>query len=619
MEPCSPDIDQHDLRFLIEKNADGIIVVNDAGVVLFANPAAERVFGRPARALLGSAMGIPLVADEMTEITIHHPDARSIEAEIRVVDTTWNNRPAKIASIRDISSRRAMEDRLRHAAKMEAIGRLTAGVAHDFNNLLTVVLGNLEGATRRIEASSPELSDRLDNAHRAARQAALLTGKLLVFSRRKPLEFQVVDPGVLIAGMSQLLRRTLGEKIAIQTLLPPDLWLVEVDSSELESAILNLAVNSRDAMPDGGELTIQAANVRRRPEDPAEGNGTEGPHVLISVSDTGMGMKPGIVAQVFEPFFTTKAEGSGTGLGLSQVYGFVKQSGGGIKLTSAPDQGTRVEMFLPRARAGAQPAPLREAPNAGPMSRGQLHETILVVEDDDAVRELSASLLREFGYRVLESANAESALRILAEEPEVALLFTDLGLPGKDNGKALAAKSRRLRPGLKVLITTAYASDALFRDGRLEPGFKLLSKPFTAAELANRVRQALDEATAANIGSRILVVEDEPLVRLLISEMVADGGYDVLEAATFNEGLAKAEDPASDVSAAIIDLGLPDGAGDELVLKLRALRPALPMVLTSGHPDEELRQRLKKLTRFAILAKPFTAAQLALALASAGL
>src|SRR6185312_6069199 len=242
-----PTIDQSEVRFLIEKNADGIIVLDDSGVVLFANPASEAIFGRPIGSLIGSPIGIPFVVGDMTEISVHQPSGRLIDAEIRTVETTWDGRPARLASIRDVSSRRATEERLRHAAKMEAVGRLTAGIAHDFNNLLTVVLGNLESATRIAAAPDSRLANVLENAARGARQAAQLTAKLLSFARQKPLEARVVDLRQLISGMSDLLQRTLGETIFVKTIIPEDLWPVEVDPTELESAILNLAVNARDA------------------------------------------------------------------------------------------------------------------------------------------------------------------------------------------------------------------------------------------------------------------------------------------------------------------------------------------------------------------------------------
>jgi signal transduction histidine kinase len=343
-------IDQTEIRFLVEKNADGIIVVDDDGIVLFANPAAEQIFGRPSELLVGSPIGIPFIAGDTTEIAIHRPGGDRIDAEIRVVETTWDHRPARLASLRDISARRVAEERLRHAAKMEAVGRLTAGIAHDFNNLLTVVLGNLESAQRQSTTADSALLRALENAMRGARRAAVLTERLLAFARRKPLEPQVLDANALVSGMSDLLQRTLGEGIVVKTALAADLWSVEADPTELEAAIVNLAVNARDAMPSGGELVIETANIELDSAYAAANPEMKpGAYALISVTDTGTGMTPEVLKQVFEPFFTTKADGRGTGLGLSQVYGFVKQSGGHVKLYSEPGIGTTARIYLPRA------------------------------------------------------------------------------------------------------------------------------------------------------------------------------------------------------------------------------------------------------------------------------
>lgn len=261
----SGGIDQADIQFLVEKNADGIMVVDDDGTVLFVNPAAEQMFGRTREALVGSRIGIPLIGGDTTEIVLQRPGGGSIEAEIRVLDTTWDRSPALLASLRDISARKAIEERLRQSAKMEAVGRLTAGIAHDFNNLLTVVLGNLESARRQSAEATPARIQALDNATRGARRAAVLTERLLAFARQKPLDPVVLDVNEIVMGMSDLLQRTLGENINVRSVLDPEAWSIETDPTELEAAILNLAVNARDAMPDGGELVIETANVELEP------------------------------------------------------------------------------------------------------------------------------------------------------------------------------------------------------------------------------------------------------------------------------------------------------------------------------------------------------------------
>ncbi|GKQ53550.1 response regulator [Bradyrhizobium sp. Ce-3] len=612
------NIKQSDIRFLIEKNADGIIVVDEGGLVLFANPAAERLFGQPADALIGSPIGLPIVVGDMSEIAIHQPGGGLVDAEIRTVETSWNGQPARLASIRDVSERRAMEDRMRHAAKMEAVGRLTAGIAHDFNNLLTVVLGNLEAARRRTARDNGALTVMLDNAIRGAQQAVQLTSKLLAFARRKPLEFRRVDLSELIAGMTDLLQRTLGESIAVRTEVPPELWPVEVDPTELESTILNLAVNARDAMPDGGELTIATENIDLTRDESDEADGEERPHVKISVADTGTGMAPEVLSHVFEPFFTTKPDGRGTGLGLSQIYGFVKQSGGYVRLASELNVGTRVDIFLPKAimRPDQALPGVERSSEFEAVPRARDGETILTVEDDEDVRATTVRSLRELGYTVLEAADAAAALQLLNSEVRIQLLFTDLGLPGQINGKMLADRARALRPELKALITTAYAGDILIREGRLDPEIELLSKPFTFASLGTRIRGLLDGGVRHP--GRVLLVEDEFLLHLLVTDMLAEAGFAVDVATNFKEASAKAGSGIENMVAAIIDLGLPDRPGDELVTELRALYPELPIVLATGYADEDVRKRFSVARGVQLLTKPFRSDELMAALTRAG-
>jgi signal transduction histidine kinase/CheY-like chemotaxis protein len=616
-------IDQTEIRFLVEKNADGIIVVDDNGIVLFANPAAEQIFGRPSESLIGSPIGIPFIAGDTTEIAIHRPGGDRIDAEIRVVETMWDHRPARLASLRDISARRVVEERLRHAVKMEAVGRLTAGIAHDFNNLLTVVLGNLESAQRQSMAADPAVLRALGNATRGARRAAVLTERLLAFARRKPLEPQVLDPNALVSGMSDLLQRTLGEGIAVRTALAPDLWRVEADSTELEAAIVNLAVNARDAMPSGGDLAIETANIELDSAYAAAiAELKPGPYVLISVTDTGTGMTPEVLKQVFEPFFTTKADGRGTGLGLSQVYGFVKQSGGHVKLYSEPGIGTTARIYLPRALEAHGPARQHISEPKGtdqiPFSRSG--EAILVVEDDDDVRNYTVNSLRELGYIVFEAPDALSALEIINREPNICLLFTDLGLPRGINGRVLAERARETRSSLRVLITTAYAGSALIHDGRLDFGVELLMKPFTLTTLATRIREVLDrDHDEPGEEASILVVEDELLLRMLVADTLADMGYQVEEATSFSEALAKTHHVGDQLAGAIIDLGLPDRSGDELVTEIRRLRPHMPIILATGFADADVHRRFAQDTWLQILTKPFDPSALTAALRRVGI
>jgi signal transduction histidine kinase/DNA-binding response OmpR family regulator len=613
-------IDQAEIRFLVEKNADGIIVIDENGTVLFANPAAEQIFGRRADLLIGRPIGIPFVAGDTTEIAIHKPDGDQIDAEIRTVETTWDHQSARLASLRDISARKATEERLRHSAKMEAVGLLTAGIAHDFNNLLTVVLGNLESAQRRFANAEPALLRTLENATHGAQQAAKLTEKLLAFARRKPLEPHVLDINLLVSGMSDLLQRTLGEQIIVKTRLVKDPWSVEIDPTELEAAILNLAVNARDAMPSGGELVIETANVELDSVYAVtHADVAKGLYFLVSVTDSGMGMTADVLQQVFEPFFTTKTGGRGTGLGLSQVYGFVKQSGGHVKLYSEPGLGTSAKIYLPRALDAAAPwtsAAERQTPTDVPC--GKPGETILVVEDEEDVRSYTVTSLRELGYRVYEAIDAASALGILRREREISLLFTDLGLPGGMDGRVLAERAREIHASLRILITTAYAASTLVHRGRLDAEIDLLSKPFSYFALATRIRELLDRQEEDR-EMRVLVVEDEFLVQMFIADVLTDAGCVALEAASASEGLAKFQDEHAELAGAIIDLGLPDRRGDELVADIRAIRPDLPIVLATGYADDNLRRRFARDDRLIVLSKPFKPDSLSAALRRFGI
>jgi PAS domain S-box-containing protein len=388
----------------------------------------------------------------------------------------------------EIAERAKTEEQLRQAQKMEAIGHLTGGVAHDFNNLLTIVIGNLESLQRHLPANSPDrLRRSTENAMLGAKRAATLTQRLLAFSRRQPLEPKPVDINKVVSGMSDMLGRTLGESIEVQTVLAGGLWRIEVDPNQLESTLLNLVVNARDAMPSGGRLTIETANAHL--DEAYAAKETEvipGQYVVLCVSDTGTGMSKEVLSRAFEPFFTTKATGHGTGLGLSQVYGFVKQSGGHVKIYSEPGEGTTVKIYLPRF-VGAED---EQDPVPATVPDGQHAETILVVEDDDGVREYTSEILRELGYRILEAHDGPSALRQL-DRHKVDLLFTDVGLPGM-NGRQLVDAARKQHPKLKVLFTTGYARNAIVHHGRLDPGVQMIGKPFTYADLAAKVRSVID-------------------------------------------------------------------------------------------------------------------------------
>ncbi len=391
---------------------------------------------------------------------------------------------------RDLTERRAAEEQLRQAQKMEAIGQLTGGVAHDFNNLLTVISGNMETLQRRLsEHDDPRLRRLVNSALLASSRAAVLTHQLLAFSRRQPLQPKAVSVNALITGMSDLIRRSLPESISIETVQAGGVWSTFVDANQLENCLLNLAVNARDAMPDGGKLTIEAANVFLDEKYAAGADVPPGQYVGVFVSDSGVGMTPEVLSKAFDPFFTTKGEGQGTGLGLSQVYGFVKQSGGHVKIYSEVGAGTTIRIYLPRLVASDGVIDDQSTAVSIPKGNG---ETILVVEDEPDVRNFAVEALGELGYRVLDAQDGSQALRILDAHREVALLLTDVGLPGGMNGRQLADEARRRRADLKVMFTSGYARNAIVHHGRLDAGVGLITKPFAYAELAAKVRHVLD-------------------------------------------------------------------------------------------------------------------------------
>lgn len=393
------------------------------------------------------------------------------------------------------------EAALRQAQKMETLGQLTGGVAHDFNNLLQVVCGNLDLLRRGLPSDAARLHAMVERAMAGADRAAVLTQRLLAFSRRQPLDPRRADPNRLVAGMSELLHRTLGETITVQTIEAPDAWPVEVDVNQMENALLNLAVNARDAMPDGGALTIRVENCHVEAREDEDGEEiASGPHVLIEVTDTGEGMDAQTLAHAIEPFFTTKEVGRGTGLGLSMVYGFIRQSGGQMRVASEPGRGTSVRLYLPSHAAGADTPPPCPAAIADTPPQG--HEVILLCEDDEAVRAYSVEVLSELGYRVLPAGDGPSALAQLEKaQEEIDLLFTDVVLPGGMTGADLADAVHARKPELKVLFTSGYARDAIVHDGRLDVGIDLLPKPFTYADLAARVRALLDRPDAEAEGA----------------------------------------------------------------------------------------------------------------------
>jgi two-component system NtrC family sensor kinase len=397
----------------------------------------------------------------------------------------------------EIVRRERSEEALRQAQKMEAVGRLTGGIAHDFNNLLTAVIGNLDLALRRIEGQD-RVRGWLSNCRQAADRATMLVQRLLAFSRQHPLEVKSVDINRLVQNMSELLSSTIGETVGVETVLAGGLWSAAIDPNQLENAIVNLAVNARDAMADGGSLTIETANCHldEHYSEQAGGDVTPGQYVMVAVSDSGSGMTREVLSRAFEPFFTTKPSGVGTGLGLSQVYGFAKQSGGHIRIYSEVGQGTTVKLYFPRF-IGAD-IPVWSAPEpAAPALRTEGTETVLVVEDDAQVNKLAVEALQERGYRVISAGDGPSALRMIDGAPQIDLLLTDVVLPGGMNGRDLTDAVRKLRPSIRVLYMTGYTRNAIIHHGRLDPDIDLLTKPFTADALTRKIRRILDAGAPA--------------------------------------------------------------------------------------------------------------------------
>jgi PAS domain S-box-containing protein len=386
-------------------------------------------------------------------------------------------------------ARRKAEELLRQSQKMEAIGQLTGGVAHDFNNMLAVIISGINLLERRL-AKGGDVKRLIDGISDAAYRAAGLTHRLLAFSRQLPLAPTAIDANQMVKSISELLRQTLGEATVLETVLAGGLWRTHADAGQLENAILNLAINARDAMPDGGKVTIETLNCSL--DDDYVGNYPDlvaGQYVMIAVSDEGSGMSPDTMDRAIDPFFTTKEVGKGTGLGLSQVYGFVKQSKGHLKIYSEIGQGTAVKIYLPRYFGSEQVAEVA-AVMRQPERRGASSEVILVVEDEDRIREVTTEALRELGYTALPAASAKQALQILESRPEIGLLFTDIVMPDM-NGRRLAEAALKLHPNLKVLYTTGYTRNAVVHNGVLDPDVNFIAKPFTFDQLGQKIREVL--------------------------------------------------------------------------------------------------------------------------------
>lgn len=434
-----------------------------------------------------------IIVGLMEMIIIAHERQSRLRSELNSFNTRLEETVVqRTAELRhEMEENAAAQAQVRQLQKMETIGQLTGGVAHDFNNMLAIIIGNLDLAQRRLSGSEdPRLPYSIQNAKDGAQRAAVLTARLLAFSRQQPLAPEVIDLNKLVGGMSELLRRTLGEQIRIETVLAGGLWPSFADLSQLENAILNLAVNARDAMPGGGNLTIETANTELDERYSRMHSEVEaGQYVMISITDTGTGMSPEVIERAFDPFYTTKGPGKGTGLGLSQVYGYVKQSGGHIKIYSEIDRGTTVKIYLPR-RVGVTDA-RSGAAGAQPIPHGSVSDTILVVEDDENVRTMTAESLHELGYTVLQAASGIEALVLLEQNPAVDLIFTDIVMP-QMSGRQLADVVQEKWPTIRILYTTGYTRNAIVHNGVLDHGVSLLAKPFSLEQLAHKIRELLN-------------------------------------------------------------------------------------------------------------------------------
>jgi len=611
-------------EILVEAISDyAIYMLDDAGHVVSWNTGAERFKGYMADEIIGrhfsqfftpedKAEGLParILAMAASEGRFESEGWRMrkdgsrfwANAVVQAIRSDDGRLLGFAKVTRDVSEQRAAaetlkrtEQALQHAQKMESIGKLTGGVAHDFNNLLQIISGNLQ--LLAVELAHNQLAQsRITAALNGVHRGAKLASYLLAFGRRQALDPKVVNAGNFVMSMEDMLRRTLGEAVEIETVVSGGLWNTQIDIVQLESALLNLVINARDAIAAGGKITIEVGNaflddeyVRTRPDVAA------GQYVMLAVSDNGSGMPPEVVAQAFEPFFSTKPEGRGSGLGLSMVYGFVKQSGGHVQIYSELGHGTTVKLYFPRSfkPEDAAPAPARDVIVGG-------EETILVAEDDPQLCTTVVEMLTQLGYRVLKTHDASGALAIVESGIHIDLLFTDVVMPGTLSSPDLARLAKQRLPDLAVLFTSGYTQNAIVHGGRLDPGVELLPKPYTREALARKVRhvlanqkhlQQLEAELRRHMSAampppasplrRLLLVEDEDVIRSHTGGLLKSRGYAVIAVGSAEAALRALEHNAIDI--AIVDVGLPDMSGVELAAAMKAKRPHLGIIYATGH------------------------------------
>ena len=626
---------------LWELSEDLLVIADFDARLLRVSPSWARTLGHEVAALLSrpyldyvhpdDAEGVSLALGRLRD----EGNAVRSESRTRAADGSWrwiawtlslDHDSGQIHGVgRDVTADKDARDALRHAEealrtaqKMEAIGKLTGGVAHDFNNLLQVIGGNLQLLSKDV-AGTDKPEQRVRNALAGVARGAKLASQLLAFGRRQPLAPKVVNLGRFVRGLDDMLRRALGDGIEIETIVTGGLWNTLVDPFQVENALLNLAINARDAMKGHGRLTIEAGNAALD-DSYASMNPdvTPGQYVMMAVTDTGSGIAPELMERVFEPFFTTKPEGQGTGLGLSMVYGFAKQSGGHLKLYSEVGQGTTVRMYLPRVR---QEEDLVTEVDSGPVRGGT--ETVLVAEDDEDVRATVVELLADLGYRVLKAKDAQSALAIVESGVPIDLLFTDVVMPGPLRSPELARKARERLPDIAVLFTSGYTDNAIVHAGRLDDGIELLSKPYSREAMARKIRHVLrnqqqrnaastilaeqrsaNPSVAPNLRSlRILLVEDDELVRAGTMEMLKTLGLDILEARDGTSAMNMLQ--AHPIDVLIADVGLPDISGIDLAANALRHRPHLRVIFASGYDVVLTDDKRASLSTSLSLRKPY--------------